>query len=73
MSDLKKAIEGARAAMNTSARDWAANQGDAYLYGIVVGWDVESIAELRQKFGWDDRVVHRLQTYAAAVENAVCP
>lgn len=35
------------------SRDWVENKRDAWIYGIVVGWDDDSLNELAQKFRWD--------------------
>jgi len=43
------------------ARDWAANRRDAWLWGIIVGWDDESLDELKKDFGWDDETIARLK------------
>lgn len=35
-----------------SSRDWSENRGDAWLYGIVIGWDDGAMMELASKFDW---------------------
>ena len=42
-------------------RDWAEGKRDAWIYGIVCGWDDGSFRELKDKFGWDDAAVGRLK------------
>ena len=44
-----------------SPKDWGANKDDAWLYGIICGWDEDSIDELRAKFGWTDRDIDALK------------
>ena len=44
-----------------NARDWAANKTDAWLWGVVVGWDQNSLDELAPRFGWSPDHVLRLQ------------
>jgi hypothetical protein len=43
-----------------SSRDWSINRNDAWIYGIVAGWDRESIDELKQLHHWTDDAVARL-------------
>jgi hypothetical protein len=46
------------------ARDWSLVRADAWLYGIICGWDDGSLAELEQKRLWgvdDTRVLKRLR------------
>jgi hypothetical protein len=45
----------------TSVRDWSADEGDAWIYGIALGWDKYSLKELAVKFRWDRRTVEMLQ------------
>jgi hypothetical protein len=45
--------------MNTDPRDWSANFRDAWLYGIVVGWD-DALADVASRFGWSETVTNRL-------------
>lgn len=42
-------------------RDWSECRRDAWIYGIVLGWDEKSFAELKVKFGWDDSEATRLK------------
>lgn len=44
-----------------SSRDQSLDRRDAWLYGIVVGWDAASLAELAPKHGWTLQDVERLQ------------
>ena len=50
----------AQVCMTTWAGDWSQDNRLAWLYGIVVGWDDESLAELTEDFGWDPDTVERL-------------
>lgn len=38
--------------MATDARDWAASPPDAWLYGIVLGWNGMAMAEVAARHGW---------------------
>lgn len=56
-----------------SSKDWGATREDAWIYGIVFGWDTEpedlvddeasdaAMVELAAKHGWDDGEVTRLR------------
>ncbi len=54
-------IENIDLSLAYDARDWSANTLDAWIYGIVVGWDDEAIEELKLKFEWEDETVTRLK------------
>ncbi|MCU1614532.1 MAG: hypothetical protein JWO98_2072 [Frankiales bacterium] len=45
----------------TSSRDHGAHSSDAMLYGILVGWDDDSLAELARRFSWGTMDVARLR------------
>lgn len=47
--------------MAFSPRDWGQNSEDAWIYGIVVGWDDASLTELSEKFRWDVGTINRLK------------
>ena len=42
------------------SRDWAANRGDAWLWGIIFGWG-DAMAEVALRHGWSEREVRRLR------------
>ena len=65
--DLAEALNSAKAAMTFSARDWSLNHRDAWLYGIVVGWD-DALDEVANNHKWNDETVERLIRYRKAVE-----
>jgi hypothetical protein len=44
------------------SRDWASNHKDAWLWGIIVGWDNKSLEELQNKFNWTDTTCDRLKS-----------
>lgn len=43
------------------AKDYSLNHHDAWVYGIVLGWDEPSYKELQQKHGWTDADISRLK------------
>jgi regulator of replication initiation timing len=68
-----EAIRGALDALNrvfvTNSRDWGANRTEAWLWGVVVGWDNdggnEALEHLATKFGWNRAAVAQLRTERA--------
>lgn len=59
-------IESIRSLLATDSRDWGEDRGDAWLWGIVMGWDDEdlecSAMELiARKHDWDEATVARLR------------
>jgi 2-hydroxy-3-keto-5-methylthiopentenyl-1-phosphate phosphatase len=47
--------------LNLDARDWSSNSKDAWIYGIISGWDDASIKEISNKFKWSDESVAKLK------------
>jgi hypothetical protein len=43
-----------------SVDDWAATRAMAWVWGIIEGWDDESMAELAETFHWDEATTARL-------------
>ena len=52
--------ESIRCAMAFSSRDWSVNHRDAWIYGIVVGYDRSSMNESKRLHRWTDDTVARL-------------
>lgn len=50
-----------RAAMTTWVGDWSEDRIHAWIYGVIVGWDDASLAELAVQFGWHSEAVERLK------------
>jgi len=44
-----------------NARDWSIDKADAWLWGIIVGWDAGSLKQLQKQHGWNQETVRRLQ------------
>lgn len=44
-----------------SSKDWSLSADDAWIYGVVVGWDEPSLVELQKKHRWQDGEVFRLK------------
>ena len=53
-------IESIRTAMAMSPKDWSLNHRDAWIYGIVLGWDDASLVEVSRLHQWDYNTISRL-------------
>jgi hypothetical protein len=74
VSDLVAALNSLGRCMAFDPRDWALDRRDAWLWGVIVGWDPDepgetdgAMAEVAAKHGWTDEHVARLRTLHAAV------
>ena len=65
--ELKEIIDSISSAIVFSPHDWAAHHRLAWIFGIVVGWDDESLEGLKKKFGWDDKTIGRLKSYHGTI------
>lgn len=73
---LYSALESARNVLAFSSRDWGQLAGDAWLYGILLGWGADpddeggtdAMDEVAAQHGWSTDDVERLKTMHAAVE-----
>ena len=59
----------------TSSRDWGEDRADAWIYGVVCGWDDprmdpdgEAMAELAKRHDWSPEEVARLRRLHAAFD-----
>ena len=53
-------ISALEAALAFHVRDWSLNSRDAFIYGVVCGWDEPSFKELKASIGWSDETVKRI-------------
>lgn len=53
------------------ARDWAQNSQDAWLWGIICGWDGPAMRDVANKHRWSKEDVARLRGLRAAYVAAV--
>ncbi len=71
--DLRAAITSARHLLAMDSRDWGLNRGDAWLWGILHGWDDGdgdgdgAMAEMADLHRWSRTDVERLRSLHAAV------
>jgi len=66
MSDIKKALDSAEAAIAFSVGDWSQDRHSAWVYGIICGWE-DAMEEVAERFGWNEKAVERLGRHRAAV------
>ena len=62
MAQIENPFESLHATLVFCSRDWAVNEKDAWIWGIVVGWDWddESMSKIRSQLGWSDETIARL-------------
>ena len=44
-----------------SSKDWGKEKRDAWIYGIICGWDDNCFSEFEMKFGWNIETFERLK------------
>ena len=61
-----------------SSRDWGQNQDDAWIYGIVLGWDNEdddteenAMVDIAKRHQWTEETVARLRRLRAEFRKVV--
>ena len=59
--DTENPLESIDAAISFSPRDWSSHHRDAWIYGIVCGWDSESMKELADEYRWTHETTARLR------------
>jgi hypothetical protein len=57
---MRNAIQSLHTALACSTRDMSKDKLDAWVYGIVVGWDDDTLAELSKLHGWEESTIQRL-------------
>lgn len=57
----ENAKESVKSCVAFHVRDWAADKRDAWLFGVVCGWDDEAMAEVSARHGWSAAEVGRLR------------
>jgi hypothetical protein len=65
---LKEVLQSVGSAIVFSPHDWGSHHRDAWIYGIMCGWDEECFPELQEKFGWTDETIQRLKSYHNLVD-----
>ncbi|RLL17998.1 hypothetical protein [Acinetobacter chengduensis] len=54
-------LESLRSAVVFSSKDYSSCKRDAWIYGIVVGWEGKALEEVSKKHRWDKETVERLK------------
>lgn len=54
-------------------RDWTANRHDAWLYGVVIGWDEEALPAVAERHGWKPDRVANMQEMRALLAPITTP
>tara|TARA_Y100000310_G_scaffold213365_1_gene214292 strand:+ start:136 stop:384 length:249 start_codon:yes stop_codon:yes gene_type:complete len=61
LSTLLCPLESIDCTLAFAAKDWSIDKNDAWIYGIVAGWDDDSLLELKVRFRWTTETVNRLK------------
>lgn len=61
MQDKYNPLESIATAIAFSPRDWSSHHRDAWIYGIVFGWDEDDLEELKKRYSWTNETVARLK------------
>ena len=64
---LAQALDDAAFHVTADGRDWAANEADAWVYGILIGWSDTDLAAAATRWGWPAAAVAQLRRQRAAV------
>jgi hypothetical protein len=78
---LADALEAVQRAIATDSRDWGKGRGDAWLWGVLVGWECDerheheddcggALDELAIRHGWTAAHVERIRTLRTAIREA---
>jgi hypothetical protein len=60
MNETENPLESLRYAVAFSSMDWSTEKRNAWIYGIICGWDNDCFAEFNKKFGWSRETFDRL-------------
>ncbi len=66
-SGLVSALKVMRNSIVYSCRDWSVLSSDAWLYGMIVGWDAESLIDIAVKFRWSAAQISTLRSHRESV------
>lgn len=86
MTTLAHALTALADVLATDSRDWGRTRGDAWLYGVLVGWDCEddhdheqehceggALDEVAEEHGWNAAQRTRLRELRQAIRDAAQP
>ena len=60
MSAITNSKDSLETTMAFATKDWGSDKNDAWIYGIIMGWDY-AMPEIAKRFGWTDETVARLE------------
>ena len=64
---VRDALDSAHTTMCADARDWSTDRRDAWLYGLVVGWDGPAMREVSKRHRFDAARLSQLHAAVAAL------
>lgn len=69
MNDQKAvdALESVKRSLTFHPMDMSSDKRMAWIYGILVGWDEASLAEMAKKHGWAPDDVQKLEEHHKAI------
>ena len=69
--NLSNALDSVRAAICLSSRDWSTDSKDAWIYGIVVGWEDAALEEVAKRHNFGYLEVERLRKLNKLVKDSI--
>ena len=66
---LAEVLDSLAAALSTNPGDQSIDHRDAWIFGILLGWD-EALDGVASRHRWDEETVARLKRYRAIIERA---
>lgn len=73
LGGVARAVTAVRNQMRVDSRDWAADRGDAYLWGVLVGWGDQALEEVAAKHRWNEHRVKYVREMRALLAPATDP
>lgn len=77
---MADAIEAARATLDrirtlitTDPRDWSIDRRDAWLWGVFVGWDEASLAQIAPQHRWSNVAIQMLKEQRETIASLEAP
>jgi len=67
LAAVREALDSAHTTMCADARDWSTDRRDAWLYGLVVGWDGPAMREVSKRHRLDAERLSRLHAAVRVV------
>ena len=61
--EIEAALDSLHNTIVFDSRDWAGDRRLAWIYGILIGWDMKCWKELAEQFGFDADSIARARKY----------